>query len=96
MHPINCRNEEEVKIQIVLPWLESLGYKKELMEFEKTIEVNEGRKSKKIFADIVIYTSKKKDTPIIVVDTKAPNEIHNLYSISSTELQLASANRQYL
>ena len=75
MHPINCRNEEEVKIQIVLPWLESLGYKKELMEFEKTIEVNEGRKSKKIFADIVIYTSKKKDTPIIVVDTKAPNEI---------------------
>jgi len=70
-----CNNEEEVKIHIVLPWLESLGYKKEFMEFEKTIKIHEGRKSKSIFADIVIYTNKKHETPLIVVDTKGPNEV---------------------
>lgn len=69
------KNEEEVKIHIVLPWLEQLGYKKDVMDFEKTIDVSEGRKKKSIFADIVIYTDKKKVTPLIVVDTKGPYEI---------------------
>jgi len=68
-------NEEEIKIHLVLPWLERLGYKKEYMEFEKTIKVNEGRKTKSIFADIVVYTDKKLQTPLIVVDTKSPSEI---------------------
>src|SRR5690554_2646634 len=68
-------NEEEIKVHIVLPWLESLGYKREFMEFEKTIKINEGRKTKSIFADIVVYTDKKLETPLIVVDTKSPNEI---------------------
>lgn len=68
-------NEEEVKIQVVIPWLESLGYRKDCMEFEKTIKIHEGRKTKSIFADIVVYTDKKLETPIIVVDTKSPNEV---------------------
>lgn len=68
-------NEEEVKVHLVLPWLESLGYKREFMEFEKTIKINEGRKTKSIFADIVVYTDKKLETPLIVVDTKSPSEI---------------------
>lgn len=68
-------NEEEVKVQLVLPWLEKLGYKRDFMEFEKTITIQEGRKSKSIFADIVVYTDKKKVTPLIVVDTKSPKEI---------------------
>lgn len=68
-------NEEEVKVLLVLPWLEKLGYKKDFMEFEKTITIQEGRKSKSIFADIVVYTDKKKVTPLIVVDTKSPKEI---------------------
>ena len=68
-------NEEEIKIHLVLPWLESLGYKRETMAFEKTIEVHEGRKKKSIFADIVIYSDKKQQTPLIVVDTKSPNDI---------------------
>lgn len=68
-------NEEEIKVHIVIPWLENLGYKKECMEFEKTIKVNEGRKTKSIFADIVVYTDKKLETPLIVIDTKSPNEI---------------------
>jgi type I restriction enzyme M protein len=68
-------NEEEIKVHLVLPWLESLGYKKEFMEFEKTIKINEGRKTKSIFADIVVYTDKKLETPLVVVDTKSPSEI---------------------
>ncbi|HEX4373903.1 MAG TPA: type I restriction enzyme HsdR N-terminal domain-containing protein, partial [Puia sp.] len=68
-------NEEEIKIHLVLPWLENLGYKKDVMEFEKTIPIQEGKKKKSIFADIVVYTDKKKETPLIVVDTKSPNEI---------------------
>lgn len=69
------KNEEEIKIHVVIPWLESLGYKRECMEFEKSIKVQEGRKTKSIFADIVIYGNKKLETPLIVVDTKGPNEI---------------------
>jgi type I restriction enzyme M protein len=68
-------NEEEIKVHLVIPWLESLGYKKDVMEFEKTIKINEGRKTKSIFADIVVYADKKLETPLIVVDTKSPNEI---------------------
>lgn len=68
-------NEEEIKVQVVLPWLDKLGYKKDCMEFEKTIQVHEGKKKKSIFADIVIYTDKKKETPLIVVDTKSPKEV---------------------
>jgi type I restriction enzyme M protein len=68
-------NEEEVKVHLVLPWLESLGYKKDFMEFEKTIKINEGKKTKSIFADIVVYTDKKLDTPLLVIDTKSPSEI---------------------
>ncbi|MDF1548646.1 MAG: N-6 DNA methylase [Bacteroidales bacterium] len=68
-------NEEEIKVHLVLPWLESLGYKREFMAFEKTIKINEGRKTKSIFADIVVYTDKKLETPLIVVDTKSPSEI---------------------
>jgi len=73
--PKQYSNEEEVKVHVVIPWLEKLGYKKDCMEFEKTITIQEGRKSKSIFADIVVYTEKKKETPLIVVDTKSPKEI---------------------
>lgn len=69
------KNEEEIKIHLVIPWLEKLGYKKEYMVFEKTIKINEGRKTKSIFADIVVYTDRKLETPLIVIDTKSPNEI---------------------
>jgi type I restriction enzyme M protein len=73
MHKYN--NEEEIKIHVVIPWLEKLGYSKECMEFEKTISIQEGTKSKSIFADIVVYADKKLETPLIVVDTKSPKEI---------------------
>lgn len=68
-------NEEEIKIHVILPWLQKLGYKMDCIEFEKTIKINEGRKTKSIFADIVIYSNSKLETPLIVIDVKGPHEI---------------------
>ena len=68
-------NEEEIKIRIVIPWLESLGYKQNCMAFGKSIEVQEGVKKKTIFADIVVYSDRKRETPLIVIDTKSPKEV---------------------
>lgn len=45
---MDCKSEEDVKVKIVIPFLQKLGYSLENMEFEKTIEVNAGIK-KKIF-----------------------------------------------
>lgn len=69
------KSEEDVKIQFAIPMLELLGYKKDCMNFEQTIKVQEGKKERNIFADIVCYNNNKKDTPLVVVDTKAPYEI---------------------
>jgi type I restriction enzyme M protein len=72
---LDLRTEEDVKIKFLLPLLERLGYKAAHCEFEKTIEIQEGRKQKSIFADVVVYTSGRKTAPLIVCDTKAPTEI---------------------
>ena len=71
------RTEEDVKIKILLPFLESEGYSTSLCEFEKAIEVHEGRKSKTIYADVVVYSTPKHDTPLLLCETKGPNEILN-------------------
>lgn len=67
--------EEDVKIKFLLPHLRNLGYKDSYCDFEKSIEVQEGRKIKNIFADVVVYSSSKKDTPLILCETKAPDVI---------------------
>ena len=45
------------------------------MEFEKAVEVQEGRKRKTIFADIVVYASSKKTSPLLLCEAKGPNEV---------------------
>ena len=69
------KTEEDVKVKFLLPYLKSLGYLESTMSFEKAVEVQEGRKKKTIFADIVIYASEKNDTPLILCETKAPTEV---------------------
>jgi len=69
------RSEEDVKIQFAIPMLEALGYKKDCMTFEESIPIQEGKKKKNIFVDIVVYSDRKKDTPLLVAETKAPDEI---------------------
>ena len=75
----DCKTEDDVKINILLPFLEGLGYKTAHCEFNKAIEVQQGRKVKNIFADVVVYSSAAKTAPLILCETKAPNEILNRY-----------------
>jgi type I restriction enzyme M protein len=69
------RSEEDVKIHVLLPYLEKLGYQSSCFEFERGIEIQEGRKCKTIFPDIVVYSDSRREAPLLVCDTKAPNEI---------------------
>jgi type I restriction enzyme M protein len=69
------KSEEDVKFKFLVPYLEERGYKQDAMSFNVSVEVQEGRKTKTIFADLVVYASAKKDTPLVLCETKAPNEV---------------------
>jgi type I restriction enzyme M protein len=68
-------SEEDVKFHFLLPYLEARGYKKDCVQFNVSIEVQEGRKRKTIFADAVVYATAKHDAPLVLCETKAPDEI---------------------
>lgn len=72
--PSDLRSEEDVKIKYLVPLLASKGYKSKCIDFNKAIEVQEGRKRKTIFADAVVYTGPGKSAPLIVCETKPPDE----------------------
>jgi len=67
--------EEDVKIKFLLPYLQTKGYLQSYCSFNVAVEIQEGRKRKNIFADVVVYTSSAKTAPLIVCETKAPNEV---------------------
>lgn len=71
------KTEEDVKIKFLLPYLEQRGYAQDCIDFNVAVEVQEGRKKKSIFADVVVYATPKRTAPILLVETKAPNEILN-------------------
>ncbi len=73
--PLDLKTEEDVKIKFLMPYLRSLGYKEECLDFNKAIEVQEGRKQKTIYADVVVYASPQKKAPIILCETKSPEEV---------------------
>ena len=72
---LGLKTEEDVKIKFLVPYLRSLGYTEEYLDFNKAIEVQEGRKQKTIYADVVVYASPQKKAPIILCETKAPDEV---------------------
>jgi type I restriction enzyme M protein len=69
------RSEEDVKIQFLLPYLRERGYLDECVRFEVAAPVQEGRKQKTIFADAVVYASPKSEAPLVLCETKAPDEV---------------------
>jgi len=69
------KTEDDVKINFLIPLLKKLGYAINCIDFNKSIEIQEGRKRKIIHADLVIYESNKKKSPLIVCETKGPNEV---------------------
>ena len=71
MVSLDLYSEEDSKVKVIIPHLESIGYSKVNMKFEEPITVKQGRETKTIFCDIVIYEN---SDPIIVVDAKNPRE----------------------
>lgn len=52
-----------------------MGYTEACLEFERGIEIQEGRKRKTIYPDIIVYSDAKKKSPLIVCEVKGPNEV---------------------
>lgn len=67
----NLHSEEDVKVKVVIPYLESLGYDKSDMRFENSIEVTVGSKTTNVSSDIEILVD---GAPQIIVDTKNPRQ----------------------
>lgn len=63
------KTEEDVKIHIILPYLDYLGYTKEHMRFENSIEVQIGTRKTNVRSDIEL--SIQGDTQL-VIDVKSP------------------------
>jgi type I restriction enzyme M protein len=65
------RNEEQFKISVTVPYLESLSYQRADIEFERRIDVQIGTRTHSVQADIVINIE---GCPFVVIDTKTPSE----------------------
>lgn len=81
------KTEEDVKVHIVLPFLESLGYELENMRFEHSMSVQTGTKQITVKSDIEIFENGNVE---LILDTKAPTvslgEKDILQSISYAKL----------
>ena len=64
------KTEEDVKMHIVRPFLESLGYKLDNMRFEHSMPVQTGTKQINVKSDIEIFENSNVE---LIIDTKAPN-----------------------
>lgn len=64
------KTEEDVKNKIVVPYLKSLGYSDNDIQYEVSIPVFAGTKKIIVKADIVIYID---DLPCLVIETKRPD-----------------------
>lgn len=65
------KTEEDMKIRVLLPFLESLGYEKNELRFENGIDVHIGTKRTKVFSDIEIVINGKVE---MVIDAKNPQK----------------------
>lgn len=63
------KSEEDVKINVILPYLKSLGYESDTMRFENSIDVQIGTKKAKVRSDIEIYIDGNIQ---LIIDVKSP------------------------
>lgn len=63
------KTEEDMKIKVLIPYLEYLGYLPEDMKFEEIITVNIGTRATKIRPDISIFVNGKAE---MYIDAKTP------------------------
>ena len=60
-------SEEDMKIKVLLPFLEELGYKKDELRFENSIQVHIGTKTTYVYSDIEVLINGKVE---MVIDAK--------------------------
>lgn len=81
------KSEEDVKMHVVRPFLESLGYKLDNMRFEHSMPVQAGTRQINVKSDIEIFENGNVE---LILDTKAPSvslsEKDILQSISYAKL----------
>ena len=65
------KTEEDMKIKVLLPFLQELGYSKDELRFENGIDVHIGTKKTKVFSDIEILINGKVE---VVIDAKNPTK----------------------
>jgi len=65
------QNEEQFKVEVAIPYLGTLGYVIEELEFARPITVQIGTREHTFWADII---ANYEGTPFLVVDTKSPSE----------------------
>ena len=63
------KTEEDMKIKVLIPYLQYLGYETNEMKFEEKIQVNIGTKSTTIRSDIAIFVNGKAE---MYIDAKTP------------------------
>ncbi|RQU87053.1 hypothetical protein DF133_21510 [Burkholderia cenocepacia] len=69
-------NEATVEVQFVASLLDAIGYKHDDIAAKHPVEFQEGRESKKKFADFVVFdgSSRESDHSLFVVEAKRPGE----------------------
>lgn len=65
------KTEEDMKIKVLLPFLQELGYSKDELRFENGIDVHIGTKKTIVFSDIEILINGKVE---VVIDAKNPSK----------------------
>ena len=68
---MSIKSEEAMKIKVLEPFLHSIGYEKEDMDFDCPIPVHVGTKKVTVFADIIV---KINDRIEMVIETKRPSK----------------------
>ena len=63
------KSEEDVKINVLIPFLKELGYETTEMRFENTIDVQIGTKKASVRSDIEIFVDGNIQ---LIIDTKGP------------------------
>lgn len=67
-------NEEDVKIHALPEVLKARGYDTTKIAYNQTLKAKQGRKTKEIFADAVVFADNARTLPLVVVETKGPEE----------------------
>lgn len=69
-------SEQDVETKIIVPTLASLGYDETknaqvTLRFQHPVKVHQGRETKTIFADVVVFVN---DNPVVIIDAKNPRK----------------------